>query len=139
MQHYAADTGPPFTFIKYKPKSLFKGICYWNYKNESFFRIKEYGWDIIPVHYNTLVSYPQQELERIFDFLNLRWNKKVLNHHKIKHEEGLQNDMMLGNTNPKRKIDKLSLKKWKVTLDKPSVKLIEENTKFNYEKLKNYI
>ena len=46
---------------------------------------------------------------------------------------------MLGNNDPKRSIDTKSIKKWKLILDKDQIKTINENTNYNYEKLKNYI
>ncbi len=46
---------------------------------------------------------------------------------------------MLGGTDPFRKIDTKSIKKWKLILDKEEIDLIDSKTNHNYEKLKNYI
>lgn len=122
-----------------KLENLFKGICYWNYKNESFFEIKKYEWKVLPVFYENLVCQPVCELKKIFEFLNLPWSSQTLKHHEIEHEEYLPNNKMLGNNDPKRSIDTKSIKKWKLILDKDQIKTINENTNYNYEKLKNYI
>jgi len=122
-----------------KLENIFKGICYWNYKNESFFEIEKYKWKILPICYEDLVCSPTTELKKIFEFLGLNWSKKVLNHHKIEHEECLPNKKMLGGTDPHRKIDAESIKKWKLILNKEEIELIDAKTNYNYEKLNNYI
>lgn len=122
-----------------KDDPIAKAICYWKYKNNAFFKMKNLNWNIKLINYKNLVENPKNTIEEILKFLNIKWDNNVLHHHKIQHNEVFQNNLTLGNTKADRPIDQISLNKWQKTLSKKEIEIIEEKTKEMKEKLNNNV
>lgn len=114
---------------------LVKAVCYWKYKNMSYFKMKELGWEVLLINYRNLVIDPKTQIFNILDFLKLERDEKTLHHDKINHDEVNNKNLTLGNTQANRKIDKNSLNKWQTTLSDSEIKLIENKTKELLENL----
>ncbi len=110
-----------------KWENLIKAICYWKYKNYSYFKIKKMNWKIKLVNYENLVKNPEKELRSIMKFLEIEYNKDILFHHTKKHDEICDNFAM-GQTKVDRKIDEKSIQKWKKNISEEEKIFIEEKT-----------
>lgn len=118
---------------------LSKAICYWKYKNTAFLRMKKLNWDIKLINYQHLVEKPKEQIENILKFLNIKWDEKVLQHHKIKHTEVFNNNLTLGNNKANRPIDQKSLIKWQKILSPEDVVRINEKTNELMNELNDYV
>ena len=118
---------------------IVKAICYWKYKNMSYFKMKELKYDVHLINYKNLVTNPKTEISNILNFLKIEWDESTLCHHKTKHDEINPNNIALGNTKANRKIDKDSLNKWEKILTDYEIKLIEEKTQELLGNLNNNI
>jgi hypothetical protein len=114
-------------------------ICYWKYKNNSYFKMRKLNWDIFLLDYDQLVENPQENISNLMKFLKINWDPNVLNHHMVHHDEVFKNELTLGNTNSKRQIDKKSTHKWEKILLPNEIDMIENKTKKEKEDLLSHV
>lgn len=115
--------------------ALTKAICYWKYKNSAYFKMKKMGLKVLPINYDMVVKNPKEELHKIMNFLEIKYDDNLLSHHIKKHDETLNNNMAMGNTRINRKIDEESLEKWKSNMNEEEIEFIELNSRIMMNKL----
>jgi len=81
--------------------------------------LRDEGLDVFECQYEKLVNNPEKIINEILLFLDLPWDSRVLEHHK------LHKGIAIGDTNRKRSIDALSLNKWKEHLTDQEIEKIE--------------
>lgn len=105
--------------IKTLPHSgVRRAALFWRYKTEKYFEMKELGWRVLPVRYETLVQDPAKQTKRICKFIGLEWHEDMLRHHKLKHGEVTLEGLTIGNTESRRSIDAESVCAWEQMLSK---------------------
>lgn len=117
-----------------KNETLIKAICYWKYKNLAYFEMKKNNYKILAINYNSLVLDPKKELEKIMKFLEIKYDKNLLYHHKKQHDE-IHNNFGMGQIKSNRQIDIMSINKWKHNIDAEEAEFIDTNTKMLMTKL----
>jgi len=85
------------------------GALYWEAKNHGMISMIRCGLPVMPICYERFVSSPHDHLLKMMKFLGLGWHADVLTHHQLQHEELDVNGLAIGNTDPKRAIDTLSI------------------------------
>jgi hypothetical protein len=103
------------------------GALYWEIKNQGFFDLVDNGLPVYPIAYEKLVSCPEFELAKLCNFLEIEWSAALLNHSSRPHGELDEEGKAIGNTDPNRSIDKLSIGGYRHML---SSKQIEEVKSF---------
>lgn len=92
------------------------GALYWEAKNRGLLSMLEAGSPVLPLSYEALVEDPRPIMERVMAFLSLDWNDALLLHHHQEHQELDERGMAIGNTDPKRAIDRNSVGKGALSL-----------------------
>lgn len=93
------------------------GALYWAYKNEALLRYAERRYPVLPLSYESLVSAPRTELERVCRFLGVDFQDALLDHPGQAHGELFETGLTVGGTDPKRRIDEASVGQWRDWLD----------------------
>ncbi len=112
-----------YSTVKYVSDSLDKQLLFERNNNESCYRI----------YYEKLVSAPEFELKKVFNFLNEPWSKEVLLFNKKSHNFGTEDPIVRGTSNivpSHRNWLKLEEDKIKFLSEslKPQLKLLGYNT-----------
>jgi hypothetical protein len=85
------------------------GALYWEIKNQGLFDLLKNGMPVFPVKYEKLVASPRAELLTLCRFLEVEWCDALLEHPSYPHTELDENGRAIGQTNPMRSIDTLSI------------------------------
>lgn len=85
------------------------GALYWEAKNRGLLAMLAAGHPVLPLSYEALVESPRPIMERVMGFLGLSWNDVLLMHHHQEHQELDERGLAIGNTDPKRAIDRNSV------------------------------
>lgn len=76
--------------------------------------------NVLEVWYESLVSKPELEINKVLDFLGVDWNREVLRHHEA------HSGIWAGRTDASRPIDIESVNKWEKRLTEEQVKTVEK-------------
>jgi len=120
-----------FDNIIYKENLIKKACAYYNYKSESYFKLKNKTYLL---KYEDLIHNSLQKTNDIAQFLGVEWEESMLKHHQIEHT-GIVEGIAMGGTQAKRQIDHTSLDLWKKHLSETDVEIIDSFCKATYEKL----
>lgn len=85
------------------------GALYWEIKNQGFFDLLARNKPVYPIRYESLVSSPKTELQKLSQFLGVSWSDSLLNHPEHPHAELDENGIAIGETDPRRGIDTKSI------------------------------
>jgi len=99
------------------------GALYWAYKNDALLRYARRGMPVLPIQYESLVTDPRGELERICRFLGVPFEEALLDHPGHAHGELFASGLTVGNTDPRRRIDAASVGQWKEWLSPEDLRL----------------
>ena len=102
-------------------RRIAKAAMYWRYKVDSLFDYLEAGYPVLAMRYEDLVVRPAEELPKVCQFLNVRWEPSLLLHGKLAHRELAENGLATGNTDPTRMIDSGSVGKWRDTFTREEI------------------
>jgi len=102
------------------------GALYWAYKNEALLRYLRLQYPVLPIAYETLVSDPRAELNRVCKFLGVAFQETLLEHPQHPHGELSERGLAIGNTDPKRGIDTSSVGQWRDWLSPSDEQLAAE-------------
>lgn len=108
------------------------GAFYWEVKNSGLIALQAEKCDVLPLSYEAFVCDPRAHLESIVGFLGVSWSDVLLTHHRYKHNELDENGMAIGNTDPRREIDKNSIGRSRFVLSedqRSSILSFVENTR----------
>ncbi|MFH1299461.1 MAG: sulfotransferase [Planctomycetota bacterium] len=102
------------------------GALYWKYKNDSLFEYQKQGLNLVSVLYENLVSSPENEIQKIVDFLGVEFEDALLNHHQQQHGELEPDGKAIGGTDPARAISVSSIGKHIGNLSQSEIQIIQE-------------
>lgn len=89
-------------------KGIAFGAIYWKVKSIAALRYLDAGLPIHLVFYEQLVMDPATVLSGVLEHLGMEWDERLLSHHLGNHSE-LFSGRTIGNTDPSRPIDSLSI------------------------------
>ena len=92
------------TVIEHDFAEHLAGARYWKYKTDAFFDYLEAGLKVFGLRYEDLVHAPETRLKEVTNFVGLRWENSLLNHHYFEHRELDKEGKAIGGTNPKEPI-----------------------------------
>jgi len=118
-----------------KNSSAAKAALFWIIKNESFFKYRDLGYNIIPINYERLVKQPQDIIPKICEFLEITFDSNMLHHETVQHSFTDERGFTLGDTKSNRMIDLNSMLKYKTELDKESEEIILSMTNSLWKKM----
>jgi hypothetical protein len=101
---------------------------YWKYKTEAFFTYRALGFPVLGICYERLISEPRLVLEQACRHLGIPFDEKLLHHHESAHTELFADGNTVGNTNPRKPIQRDSVAQWRRFLSEEDVRLIERVT-----------
>ncbi len=110
-----AGTGPNELSLRQKTRAA---ALHWRIKQDLLSLYERAG---IPVHvfrYEDLVTRPREEIQKIIDFLGIRWHDDLLAHHR------LHSGVSIGRTNNTRAIDQASVGRYRGELGDEEIALI---------------
>ena len=87
------------------------GALYWKYKTDGFFDYLEAGLRVFGLRYEDLVHDPETKLKEVTNFVGLRWENSLLNHHRVDHRELDKEGKAIGGTDPKEPINNRSVQR----------------------------
>ncbi len=123
---------------EFKSYEMGMAALYWKFKNDSYQIYEDLGMPLIKIKYEDLVTSPENTLEKIVKFLDLRWDVSLLSHHLIVHSETDERGFTIGNTDSHMPISTFHLHRYKDELSDLEIKEIMEISK-DTMKLLNYI
>jgi hypothetical protein len=91
------------------------GALYWKEKTLAIFEYDRIGLPMLGVRYEDLTSDPQGQLRRIVRFLDVPWEEGLLDHPSHPHGELDSSGLAIAMTDPKRAIDRASVRSWERT------------------------
>src|SRR5690606_5037092 len=106
---------------------------YWQHKTAAADVYRSRGLPCHVVRYERLVAEPEMTLRRVCRFLGLQWNRRLLEHHRIRHTEIGSDGFAIGGTSPTRAIDTVSLEKWHSVLNDAEVRLVRDISEATYQ------
>lgn len=92
------------------------GALYWKYKTRAYLDYAERGFPVLNVVYEKLATTPEPVLRRVLGFLRLNWHPALLEHPRFAHREVAPCGRTVGETDPRRSIDRASIGRWKSVL-----------------------
>lgn len=115
---YAAEIAIARTSSYYQ---VARAALIWRYKSDSLWDYIDRGYRVLPVRYETLVKWPRVELTNVCRFLSVSFESSLLRHESLPHGELNAYGMAIGNTNPKRSIDDVSVGRWRQRFNTPQI------------------
>jgi hypothetical protein len=101
--------------------SISVAALYWKYKTEALLGYFQKGYPVLPIYYEDLTRQPEVQLREVCRFLNVAWEDSLLDHPRIVHREVFENGLTVGDTDPKRSIDRTSVGQWRQHLTEEQV------------------
>jgi hypothetical protein len=92
--------------------SIAAGALYWKYKTAALLDYLEKGYPLLPLRYEHVTMNPALHLPNVCSFLDVPWEEALLDHPRIRHSEVFENGLTVGETNPNRPIDCVSVGQW---------------------------
>jgi hypothetical protein len=89
------------------------GALYWMMKNQGIWDLENAGVPLLLVEYEALVESPESHLRRICDFIGAPWDEGVLQHHANKSWKTDAEGLVIGRTDPNRRIDEVSIGRYR--------------------------
>ena len=82
---------------------------YWQVRNEALPAYLAAGLPVLPLGYERLVAEPRPALQAICRRFGLTWDERMLRHQEVEHDQLDANGLAIGNSDPKRAIDRDSV------------------------------
>jgi protein-tyrosine sulfotransferase len=103
---------------KYVKNNYINALTRWSSWIEKFQGdVRSLNITYLPVKYEDLVRSPREEMQRIFSFLEIEWNDKVLTPHKAAHDVVDQKGEGIQSFYNRQSVDTQSLYRWKTQLN----------------------
>jgi len=107
-----------------KYHDISSAALYWKFKNMSYFTYQNLGLPIIKIHYEELVTNPKPIIQKLIDFLNLKWEDSLMNHHTLNHSEVDVIGITIGSTDARMPISTFHIGQYLKELDHDQLKEI---------------